>query len=69
MVAETFAWIIRHRGVDWPCRTEQDALGVLCYLRDFGRAPLHIITITPEPSERMAALLATLPGQAQRPLL
>jgi len=24
-----FVWTIHHKGVDWPCRTEQDALGVL----------------------------------------
>jgi hypothetical protein len=62
-------WTISHKGLDWPCRTEQDALGVLVYLRDFGRSPLGSVTITPEPTEQMAALLATLPGQSQRVLL
>lgn len=65
----TPAWIIRNRGIVWECRTEQDALGVLCYMRDFGREPLGPVTITPEPTETMARLLATLPGQAQKVLL
>lgn len=58
-----FTWIIHHKGIDWPCRTEQDALGVLCYLRDFGRSPMGVVSIKPEPSAQMAALLATLPNQ------
>jgi len=61
-------WIIRHRGIDWHCRTEQDALGVLVWLRDF-RSPLGLITIEPVPSQKMVALLATLPNQAQARLL
>lgn len=50
-----FAWTIHHKGIDWPCRTEQDALGVLCYLRDYGRDPLGAVTITPEPTATLAA--------------
>jgi len=61
----TFAWTITHKGIEWPCRTEQDALGVLCYLRDFGRSPMDAVTIEPAPTEQMAALLATLPNQQQ----
>lgn len=63
------AWTIRNRGVDWECRTEQDAHGVLCYLRDFGREPLGPVTITPEPTETMARVHAQLPGRAQGVLL
>ena len=62
-------WTIRHMGIDWLCRTEQDALGVLCYLRDYGRQPLAVIAITPAPTEQIATLLATLPGQSQALLL
>lgn len=58
-----FAWTIHHKGIDWPCRTEQDALGVLVYLRDFGRSPMGTVRIEPEPTSTMAALLATLPNQ------
>jgi hypothetical protein len=58
-----FAWTIRHKDIDWPCRTEQDALGVLVYLRDFGRAPMGAVSIEPAPTSTMAALLATLPNQ------
>ena len=56
-------WTIHHKGIVWECPTEQDALGVLCYLRDFGRSPLSLISVAPAPSEKMAALLATLPNQ------
>lgn len=56
-------WTIRHKGVDWECRTEQDALGVLCYLRDFGRSPIGPVSIDPAPTETMAGLVATLPNQ------
>lgn len=62
-------WTINCNGIDWPCRTEQDALGVLVHLRDFGRRPVGIITITPEPSAAMTTLLATLPSQSQGALL
>ena len=65
----TFAWNIHHKDIDWLCRTEQDALGVLCYLRDYGREPLGVVKIEPEPTAEMARLLASLPGQAQAVLL
>lgn len=59
----TFAFTIHHKGIDWPCRTEQDALGVLVYLRDYGREPMGVVVIKPAPTAPMAALLATLPNQ------
>lgn len=62
-------WTIHHKGIDWPCRTEQDALGVLIYLREYGRQPMGVVTIAPEPTELMASVLATLPGQSQGALL
>lgn len=62
-VAADFAWTIHHRGIDWRCRTEQDALGVLVYLRDFGRSPMGSVSIVPAPTEQMAALLAMMPNQ------
>lgn len=64
-----FAWTIRYKGVDWPCRTEQDVLGVLVHLRDFGREPLGEITIEPAPTAAIAALLETLPTPQQGALL
>jgi hypothetical protein len=63
MEMTAFAWTIHHKDVDWPCRTEQDALGVLVYLRDFGRSPLGVVVIKPEATAQMAALLATIPNQ------
>ena len=59
-------WILKCRGVEWGCKDEQDALGVLCWLRDYGRAPLGKIVIEPAPSEAMATLLATLPDQQEQ---
>lgn len=59
-------WTIRHKGIDWECRTEQDALGVLVYLRDFGRAPMGPVSIEPAPTSTMAGLVASLPNQEQR---
>jgi hypothetical protein len=59
-------WTLTCRGVDWVCPTEQDALGVLCYLRDYGREPLGKITVNPLPSETMAGLLAKLPNQQEQ---
>lgn len=65
-MTDCFAWTIHHKGIYWPCRTEQDALGVLIYLRDFGRSPMGVVTVAPAPTETMAALLATLPNQEAR---
>lgn len=62
-MSDEFAWLITHKDTTWPCRTEQDALGVLVHIRDFGREPLAAISIKPAPTDRMAALLATLPNQ------
>lgn len=62
-------WIIRCRGIDWECRTEQDALGVLVYLRDYGRQPFGAITVEPAPTQTMAGLLAEIPTPAQQALL
>lgn len=63
------AWVICCRGIHWECPTEQDALGVLAYLRDYGRQPMGAITVEPTPTQTMAALLDALPGQPQRTLL
>lgn len=64
-----FAWTIHHKGIDWPCRTEQDALGVLVHLRDYGRDPMGEVKIEPAPSATMVELLKTLPIPQQGALL
>lgn len=59
-------WVITHKDMEWLCATEQDALGVLAYLRDFGRVPMGPVSIEPTPTAAMVALVASLPNQEQR---